>query len=98
MKGVITGRDVFRHAFTIIRCWGTPTFARCLWAVLTRRTTTFLTVIYEGERGPEGRGGGGGPPQQHPGDDHDRSGDGPLDVHRADHGGDRREDPRSGAS
>ncbi|HYX90542.1 MAG TPA: hypothetical protein VE782_03190 [Myxococcaceae bacterium] len=52
MKGVITGRDVFRHAFTIIRCWGTPTFARCLWAVLTRRTTTFLTVIYEGERYP----------------------------------------------
>ena len=52
MKGVITGRDVFRHAFTIIRCWGTPTFVRCLWAVLTRRTTTFLTVIYEGERYP----------------------------------------------
>jgi hypothetical protein len=52
MKGVITGRDVFRHAFTIIRCWGAPTFVRCLWAVITRRTTTFLTVIYEGERYP----------------------------------------------
>lgn len=52
MKGVITGRDVFRHSITIIRCWGAPTFARCLWAVLTRRTTTFLSVIYEGERYP----------------------------------------------
>jgi hypothetical protein len=52
MRGLITGRHVLRHAIIIIRCWGVPTFARCLWAVLTRRSTTFLTVIHEGERYP----------------------------------------------
>jgi hypothetical protein len=52
MRGLITGRDVLRHAITIVRCWGAPTFVRCLWAVLTRRATTFLSVIYEGERYP----------------------------------------------
>jgi hypothetical protein len=52
MRGLITGRDVLRHAITIIRCWGAATFGRCLWAVVTRKSTTFLSVIYEGERYP----------------------------------------------
>ena len=62
MRGIITGRDVVLHAITIIRCWGAVTFARCLWAVLTRRSTTFLSVIYEGERYP-------GAPAEPPADD-----------------------------
>jgi hypothetical protein len=46
MKGLITGRDVFLHAFTIIRLWGLPTYVRCLRATLSRRPTTFLAVVH----------------------------------------------------
>ena len=45
MKGMITGRDVVRHTFTIIRLWGLPTYVRCLRATVSRRPTTFLAVV-----------------------------------------------------
>jgi hypothetical protein len=46
MRGLITGRDVVLHAFTIIRLWGLPAYGRCLRAMLSRRPTTFLAVIH----------------------------------------------------
>jgi hypothetical protein len=52
MKGIITGRDVIRHSITILRLWGPATYARCLYAMLTRRSVTFLEVIHEGDRYP----------------------------------------------
>ncbi len=52
MQGVITGRDVLRHSFTILRLWGPATYFRCLRAMLTRRSCTFLEVINEGDRYP----------------------------------------------
>jgi hypothetical protein len=48
MKGLITGRDVVVHAFTIIRLWGWPTYLRCLRATVSRRPTTFLAVVAAG--------------------------------------------------
>jgi hypothetical protein len=52
MKGIITGRDVIRHSVTILRLWGPATYVRCLYAMLTRRSVTFLEVIHEGDRYP----------------------------------------------
>ncbi len=51
MRGVITGRDVVKHAFTIVRLWGVPTFLRCLRAAMSRRPTTFLAVVAAGATG-----------------------------------------------
>lgn len=45
MQGLITGRHVVLHAFTIIRLWGLQPYLRCLRATLSRRPTTFLAVI-----------------------------------------------------
>ncbi len=52
MRGVITGRDVFRHSLTILRLWGPVAYLRCLRAMLFRRRATFLEVIHEGDRYP----------------------------------------------
>jgi hypothetical protein len=52
MQGAITGRHVLRHSVTIIRLWGLGAYLRCLRAVVTRRSTTFLSVLYEGDRYP----------------------------------------------
>jgi hypothetical protein len=46
MKGLITGKHVFRHTVTLIRLWGVPTYFRCVRAALSRKPTTFLAVIY----------------------------------------------------
>jgi hypothetical protein len=46
MRGLITGRDVVLHAFTIARLWGLPIWLRCLRATLSRRPTTFLAVVH----------------------------------------------------
>ncbi len=46
MKGLITGRDVVLHTFTIIQLWGLPTYVRCLRATLSRSPTTFLAVVH----------------------------------------------------
>jgi hypothetical protein len=45
MRGLITGREVVLHSFTIIRLWGVPAYFRCLGATVSRRPTTFLAVI-----------------------------------------------------
>jgi len=47
MKGLITGKHVFRHTVTLIRLWGVPTYFRCVRAALGRKPTTFLAVIYD---------------------------------------------------
>lgn len=50
MKGAITGKDVFRHSFTIIRLWGVAAWLHCAWAALRRRRSTFLGVLYPASR------------------------------------------------
>jgi hypothetical protein len=52
MKGIITGRDVLRHSLTILRLWGPATYFRCIYAMVTRRSVTFLEVIHQGDRYP----------------------------------------------
>jgi hypothetical protein len=52
MRGIIRGRDVLRHSFTILRLWGPATYLRCLRAMIFRRRITFLEVIHEGDRYP----------------------------------------------
>ena len=48
MRGLITGRDVVLHAFTIIRLWGLPTYIRCVRAITSGSPTTFLAVVTAG--------------------------------------------------
>ena len=48
MRGLITGRDVVLHAFTIIRLWGLPTYVRCVRAITSGSPTTFLAVVTSG--------------------------------------------------
>jgi hypothetical protein len=48
MRGLITGRDVVLHAFTIIRRWGLPTYVRCVRAITSGGATTFLAVVTAG--------------------------------------------------
>ena len=48
MRGLLTGKDVVLHAFTIIRLSGLPMNLRCLRATLSRRLTTFLAVVHVG--------------------------------------------------
>ncbi len=50
MQGTITGRDVLRHSFTILRLWGPGCYLRCLRAVVSGRSTTFLGALYGIER------------------------------------------------
>ena len=45
MRGVITGKDVLRHSFTIVKLWGLRRYVRCLRAGLSRRPSTFLVVM-----------------------------------------------------
>jgi hypothetical protein len=45
VQGAITGRDVIRHSLMILRFWGPTCYVRCLRAIVTRRTCTFLEVI-----------------------------------------------------
>lgn len=46
MQGCITGKDVVRESFTIVRLWGPRCYLRCLKAVMSRRRCTFLEVLY----------------------------------------------------
>ncbi|OFX21607.1 MAG: hypothetical protein A2V77_09120 [Anaeromyxobacter sp. RBG_16_69_14] len=45
VRGTITGLDVIRHSFTILRLWGPGCYVRCLRAIVARRNCTFLEVI-----------------------------------------------------
>lgn len=46
MRGVITGKDVFRNSFTIVRLFGARCYLRCLRASLSSKPSTFLEVVY----------------------------------------------------
>ena len=45
MRGVITGKDVFRHSLTIVRLWCPRCYLRCLRAALSSRPSTFLETV-----------------------------------------------------
>jgi hypothetical protein len=45
MRGVITGKDVFRHSLTIVRLWGPRCYFRCVRAALSTRPSTFLEIV-----------------------------------------------------
>jgi hypothetical protein len=45
MRGVITGKDVLLHSFTIVKLCGLRCYLRCLRSGLSRRPSTFLAVI-----------------------------------------------------
>lgn len=47
MQGTISSRDLLVHGFTIVRHFGLPTYWRCLRACFSRRSCTFLDVVYE---------------------------------------------------
>ena len=44
MLGVITGREVLRNGWTIVREFGPATYGRCLLATATGRPITFLAL------------------------------------------------------
>lgn len=46
MRGVITGKDLLRHPFTIVKGWGLRRYLRCLRAGWSRRPSTFLATLY----------------------------------------------------
>ncbi|BDG07659.1 hypothetical protein AMPC_07720 [Anaeromyxobacter paludicola] len=52
MQGTITGRDVLRHSFTILRLWGPACYLRCLRAAVSRQPSTFLAVLYPRSQHP----------------------------------------------
>ncbi len=48
--GVITTREVLRHAATIVREFGAGAYLRCCAAILWRRQTTFLECVFAVQR------------------------------------------------
>jgi hypothetical protein len=46
VQGTITGRDVIIHSLTILRHFGPSCYLRCLRAVVSRRSCTFLEVAW----------------------------------------------------
>ncbi len=47
MRGLITGKDVLLHSFTILRLWGPGVYVRCLRAMVSGRPCTFLGLLAE---------------------------------------------------
>jgi hypothetical protein len=47
MQGCITGKDIVRQAYTIVRLWGLARYLRCLKALISGRRCTFLEGLYE---------------------------------------------------
>ncbi len=45
VQGSITSKDVFLHSFTILRLWGPAFYLRCVKAIASRRSCTFLEVL-----------------------------------------------------
>ncbi len=45
VQGTITGKDVILHSFTILRLWGPGVYLRCIRALASRRSCTFLEMI-----------------------------------------------------
>ena len=50
VQGSITGKDVFLHAFTIVRLFGPSFYLRCVRAIASGRPCTFLEVLAAAER------------------------------------------------
>ena len=46
ISGVITTKEVLRHTATIVREFGAATYFRCCKAIVLRRRTTFLNVVF----------------------------------------------------
>jgi hypothetical protein len=45
VQGAITSRDVLFHSVTILRLWGPAFYVRCLRAIASGRSCTFLEVL-----------------------------------------------------
>jgi hypothetical protein len=45
VRGTITSRDVLLHSFTILRLWGPGFYLRCVKAIASGRSCTFLEVL-----------------------------------------------------
>jgi hypothetical protein len=45
VQGAITGKDVIFHSLTIVKLWGPAFYVRCLRAMVSRRSCTFLGVL-----------------------------------------------------
>jgi hypothetical protein len=45
VQGTITSKDVLLHSFTILRLWGPAFYVRCIRAIASRRSCTFLEVL-----------------------------------------------------
>jgi hypothetical protein len=45
VQGAITSRDVLLHTVTIVRLWGPAFYVRCLCAIASGRSCTFLEVL-----------------------------------------------------
>jgi hypothetical protein len=45
VQGTITSRDVLLHSITILRLWGPAFYVRCIVAIASRRSCTFLDVL-----------------------------------------------------
>jgi hypothetical protein len=45
VHGTITSRDVLFHSLTILRLWGPGFYVRCIRAIASRRSCTFLDVL-----------------------------------------------------
>jgi len=45
VQGTITSRDVLRHSVTILRLWGPGFYLRCVLAIASGRSCTFLDVL-----------------------------------------------------
>lgn len=50
MRGVITGREVVANLGLIYREFGASCLVRCLWALVSNKSTTFLEVACQCER------------------------------------------------
>jgi hypothetical protein len=47
VRGAITSRDVLVHSLAIVRLFGPVVYVRCLRAIWSGRTCTFLDVLAE---------------------------------------------------
>ena len=45
VRGAITSRDVLFHSFTILWLWGPAFYLRCVKAIASGRSCTFLEVL-----------------------------------------------------
>jgi len=46
VQGLITAKHVLRHGPTIVRSFGVRRYLRCLSALIRRRRTTFLELVW----------------------------------------------------